>query len=205
VSATQNDFDNCGYRLLRDPDRSTLSPWESWRAHETTGSYETEELAKSELMRHISDEHWSVEQEVVGQVVHPKQDCRATSVRIDYILWPKEPLISAGWSVGPIGVEVKRSGVKLGPVISQALDYMRCQYSCAGGLAVRPKFCVIFPLDRVQEAVQSVMSSERIGHAHVGMDGKLRIYLNGQCAYMEGPFGVFLRSALRSGKKFGSR
>ncbi len=199
-----NDFDNCGYQLVADPDRSVLAPWDLWRANETTGNYETEDEAKRDFLLHVNDDHWLVEQEVTGQVIHPKQDCHATKVRADYILHPKSELIAMGWQVGPVCVEIKRSGVKLGPVISQALDYMRCQFSGLGGASIRPKFCVVFPLDRVQESLQSVMSHERVGHAHIGSDGRMRMYLNGQCAYIEGG-GVFLRAAQRSAKKFGSK
>jgi|SanBayMetagenome_1026888.scaffolds.fasta_scaffold02213_12 hypothetical protein len=192
------------FELVADPPRSVLSPWDQWRANETTGCYETEDDAKRDLMGHVNDDHWEVYQEVAGQVIHPKQDCHATKVTADYILWPKQSLISQGWSIGPVIVEVKKSGHKLGPLLSQAFDYMRCQFSPAPGVSVRPKFCVVFPLARVQETVQSIMSHERVGHSHIGEDGLLRIYLNGTLTYTQ-KGGIFLRHAMRSGRKFGSK
>lgn len=198
------EFDDHGVEFALDPPTERLSPWDQWRANETTGKYATEDDAKLDFIAHVRDDHWDVDQEVGGEVVFPKPGCRATTVRVDYVLWPKKTLVESGWGVGPICVEVKRSGVKLGPVICQAQDYMRCVLNGPNGLKFRPQFCVIFPLARVGEAVQSIMSDARIGHAHIGEDGLLRIYLNGQKAYGQRG-GIFLRSALKSGNKFGSR
>lgn len=175
----------------------------------TTGPYATEQEAKSAFISHVDDSHWEVLQEVTGEVIHPKVGCRATSVRADYILFPKEPLISSGWCVGPICVEVKRSGARLGPVICQAQDYMRCAFRAPHGLVFIPSFCVIFPLRRVSEAPQSIMSDGRIGIAYIDeRDDGLCIHLNGSLVYAQSG-GVTLRSALtpavRSGQKFGSR
>lgn len=196
--------DNCGAEIICDPAPDALSPWEQWRANETTGKYATEDEAKLDFIAHVNDDHWYVEQEVTGEVVFPKPGCRLATVRVDYVLYPKMQLIESGWSVGPICVEVKKSGVKLGPVICQAQDYMRCTFNGPYGMRFRPQFCVIFPLARVGETTQSIMSDGRIGHSHIGDDRVLRVYLNGQMAYTERG-GVFLRSALKSGKKFGSR
>ena len=194
------------FQLVADHPKHLLPPWDQWRANETTGHYETEDDAKADFIRHVNDEHWEVYQEVPGQVIHPKQDCHVTQVRADYLLWPKSFLVSQGWLVGPIIVEVKRSGYKLGPLLSQAFDYMRCQFSPKElpGVTVKPKFCVVFPLSRVQETAQSLMSHERVGHSHVAEDGRLRIYLNGIQAYTE-TGGVFIRNVERSGRKFGSK
>lgn len=193
-----------GVDVLGDPSVFRLAPWERWRAMLTTGKYETEEEATRDFISHVNHEHWHVEQEVTGEVVFPKPGCNAKSVRVDYALFPRPALIANGWSAGPIIVEVKKSNVKVGPVVSQAMDYMRCVFSGPYSQRFQPLFCVIFPLQRMFEHMQSIMSDQRIGHAHVGDDNVLRIYLNGACAYTE-TGGVFLRSALKSGRKFGSR
>ena len=197
--STQYDAD-----ILSDPSEFSLAPWERWRAMLTTGKYETEDDAARDFIAHVSDEHWHVEQEVAGEVVFPKPDCKSRNVRVDYALFPRPALIENGWSAGPIIVEVKKSNVKVGPVVSQAMDYMRCVFNGPYGQRFQPLFCVIFPLQRLYEHMQSIMSDQRIGHAHVGDDNVLRMYLNGTCAYNETD-GVFLRSALKSGRKFGSR
>ena len=170
----------------------------------TTGKYATEEEAKLAFISHVNDSHWDVLQEVTGDVIFPKIGCSRESVRADYVLFPKESLISAGWSVGPICVEVKRSGKELGPVICQAQDYMRCAFRAPNGIVFIPSFCVVFPLRSVTGAVQSIMSDGKIGHAYVDdRDDRLCIHLNGALAHTHG--GIFLRSAIRSGRKFGSR
>lgn len=193
-----------GEAIVLDPNPCELAPWDKWRASLTSGSYASEDEAKLDFISHVNDHHWHVEQEVSGEVVFPKPDCTARLVRADYVLFPRPVLIEQGWSAGPLCVEVKRSGAKLGPVINQAIDYMRCVFNGPYGQRFQPKFCVIFPMERMFEAVQSIMSAQRIGHAHIGGDGVLRVYLNGVCAYTESG-GVFLRSALKSGRKFGSR
>ena len=208
-TVAENEFGE-PFQLVADPARRDLPPWDQWRANETTGKYATEDEAKADFIRHINGDHWFVDGEVDGSAVFPKQDCHSINVRADYILWPKQSLISQGWSVGPIVVEVKKSGHKLGPLITQALDYMRCQFRSGDkespnyGVTVRPSFCIVFPLAKIQETLQSVMSHERIGHAHIGDDGRLLFYLNGKVVYTE-TGGVFLCDALRSGRKFGSK
>lgn len=171
----------------------------------TTGPYETEEEAKAAFISHVDDSHWDVYQEVVGDILFPKIGCKRESVRADYVLFPKDRLIQGGWSVGPICVEVKRSGSTLGPVICQAQDYMRCAFRAPHGLVFIPSFTVIFPLRGVAGAVQSIMSDGKIGQAYIDdYDDTLCIHLNGTLVYSQRG-GVCLRSALRSGRKFGSR
>jgi hypothetical protein len=197
------EMDNCGAEIIDDS--GVVGPiGRPFQANATTGHYSTEEAAKAEFISHIRDDHWDILREVSGEVVQPKLGCSSRGVRADYVLWPKPALVQSGWCVGPICIEVKRSGYPLGHVVGQASDYMRCAFSAPDGLIFIPQFCVVFPLRRVTEAVQSLMSSQRVGHSHVGPDGDLRIYLNGQTAYTQGG-GVFLRSAMRSARKFGSR
>ena len=106
----------------------------------TTGPYATEQEAKSAFISHVDDSLWTVFSEVTGEVLYPKIGCRTTSVRADYVLFPKEPLESSGWCLGPICVEVKRSGARLGPEICQAQDYMRCAFRLPSGLVFIPSF-----------------------------------------------------------------
>lgn len=155
-------------------------------------------------MSHVNADHWRVEEQVTGQVIQPRLGCDKTAVRADVVLFPQKELIDAGWNVGPVCVELKRSGVKIGPVVDQAMCYMRCIFNGRYGLKLMPQFCVVFPLARVGESMQSLMSHNRIGHSHVGQDGMLRMYINGGLAYTE-TGGVFLRSAQKSGRKFASR
>lgn len=204
-------FDSAGAVVVDDHAADGADPWHRWLANETTGSYATEEEAKADFIAHINDDHWDVAHEVRGEVIQPKIGVEKSAVSADYILFPKENIIAQGWTIGPICVEVKRSGVKLGHVFSQAQDYLRCLFTVPGGLECAPvgmkfmpMFCVIFPLDLVGGAFQSAMSHSRVGHSHVGIDGRLRLYLNGAQAYSQ-TGGVFLRAALKSGNKFGSR
>ena len=204
VRSVWNELDNCGAEIVADPTPEMVSPWEQRRCNQTTGNYETEEDARNDFVSHVNEEHWRVEEQVTGEVVLPKLGADKRRVCADVVLFPQKRLIEAGWLVGPVCVELKRSGVKLGPVISQAMDYMRCVFNGRYGLKFMPQFGVVFPLARVGETAQAIMSHNRIGHSHIGQDGCLRLYLNGVLAYTE-TGGVFLRAAQKSGRKFGSR
>jgi hypothetical protein len=197
------ETDSSGAEVIDDS--GDISPiGHQWQAKSTTGEYDSEEAAKADFVSRIRDDHWDVLQEVSGEVMHPRIGCSASKVRADYVLWPKPALVENGWRVGPICIEVKRSGYPLGSLLGQAMDYMRCAFTTSSGVIFIPQFCVVFPLRRVTATVQSLMSSHRVGHSHVGYDGDLRIYLNGQIAYSQRG-GVALRSAVQGGKKFGSR
>ena len=55
---------------------------------------------------------------------------------MDRVLVPMRKLKEAGWSYGVIGIEAKRSDIKIGPAISQCLDYGRSLFELAGGVRV---------------------------------------------------------------------
>ena len=63
--------------------------------------------------------------EVPGTLIQPRPGQIDKSVRIDRLLIPKQRLLDMGWTHGIIGVELKRSDIKLGPPIAQAMDYSR--------------------------------------------------------------------------------
>ena len=113
--------------------------------------------------------------------IYPEIDCwyfggsvfgdRPTG-RIDYVLTPKKKLLDAGWRMGIIGVEVKKSGHKAGPLICQMIDYSKAIYrlpEATGGSLVCLTAVFCFPeLTGRSYAIESIMAQHRLGYARHG-------------------------------------
>ena len=84
--------------------------------------------------------------------------------RIDRILVPTAMLLSLGWNLGIVGIECKASGVKLGPVVSQGLDYSRAVFPVCG-TEVLLRWIFIWPLNKYFNDLASIMTQNRIGGA----------------------------------------
>jgi hypothetical protein len=132
----------------------------------TTGNYSTEEeaciafdeaIAKTELFKSYK--------EVCGfYLYYPHFKHQDKCPRIDRILIPLPKLTNAGWCAGAIGVEIKKSGVKLGPVISQMMDYMRATWRLSpSNVSVMLDFCFVFPSEVIGNNLGSLLSQNRIG------------------------------------------
>ena len=83
--------------------------------------------------------------------------------RIDRILEPTEKLITAGWGQGMIGVELKRSDKKIGPVISQLLDYKKAAWKLPNGSLVILSYVFVYPAEKAHNEPASIMAQNRIG------------------------------------------
>ena len=175
----------------------------------TCGEYATEPDSVSALLSIINREHWSVRTEVDGWMLHPRLDTEGSGcVRIDAIIKPTTKLIEHGWRWGFVGIECKRSGKKLGRVISQAMDYTRCVWNLPNGIDVMTRFVFVWPCEPVKDDLQSVMVQHRIGTAYPrGKDNsRLWLWFNGTIAYADnGHLPPTIASDLRGGRKAGSR
>lgn len=103
--------------------------------------------------------------EVAGRYIQqsPVRDPKPGG-RIDRILFPAKPLLDAGWPFGAVGVEIKKSGVKAGPVISQMIDYMHTAFELPGcSVIVMISYCFLFPCEKAGNAIASVMGQQRVG------------------------------------------
>jgi hypothetical protein len=101
--------------------------------------------------------------EVVGHYQHFRPGAEMRRPRIDRILLPSKTLIDAGWKHGPIGVEGKKSNVKLGKVVAQAQDYARSSFELWPGYHVTLEWIFIWPLNEVLGDIASSMAQSRIG------------------------------------------
>jgi len=176
---------------------------------ETGGEYPTEEAAKKAFFDAFS--------QTGCFKIHTEVDCwyfggsvfgdRPTG-RIDYVLTPKAPLLNLGWQMGCIGVEVKKSGHKAGPLICQMIDYSKAVFrlpeSCGSCLVCMTSIICFPELKGGHGAMQSIMANNRIGEATVSKNG-VTIGVNGTTV-----FGSTIRDGIRCknvncGYKNGSR
>ena len=137
----------------------------------TTGTYLTEEDSAAALDSILLKCClWSVYAEVKGVLCQPRQAQADKSVRIDRVLVPSPKLRELGWAHGVIGVEIKKSGVKIGPPIAQAMDYSRAIWTIEqlGGTRVWLDWVFIWPMPKQHETVASILSQNRIGSASSG-------------------------------------
>jgi hypothetical protein len=161
------------------------------------------------LLEIVNPTHWHVLQEVDGWMLHPRMDTNGTGrPRIDVLLQPKKALIERGWRWGIVGIECKKSGTKVGRVVSQAMDYTRCVWDTPNGFAVMSRFVFIWPCEPPKNDLESVMVQHRIGVAHTRgrSDQRLRLWFNGTIAYEDVCDGdPHIAADLRGGGKQGSR
>ena len=94
--------------------------------------------------------------------------------RIDFLLTPQKALLDAGWKNGIVGIEVKKSGHKAGPLICQMIDYSKAVFrlpDSAGASLVCLSSVYAFPSFKSSGAVESVMANHRIGAAVIDRNG----------------------------------
>lgn len=130
----------------------------------TEGEFATEEAAWSFFDEWISrSEGFRVYREVEGRYVVSRPFSVQKSPRIDRVLVPTKKLVDAGWRYGPIGVEGKRSGHKVGKLILQALDYSWATFEIMPGFHMWLESVFVYPLEMPIGDIASLMTQNRIG------------------------------------------
>lgn len=135
----------------------------------TIGKWATEDESAAALDSILAwTSLWTVYREVCGALAHPRPMQLNKAVRIDRVLVPKSRLIDLGWVHGAIGIEVKRSGVKIGPPIAQAMDYSRAIWTLpsSAGIKVWLDWVFVWPMQRQIGTVASILAQNRIGCAY---------------------------------------
>jgi hypothetical protein len=122
--------------------------------------------------------------------------------RIDRILIPGPRLRDLGWT-SAIGVEIKASTTKLGPALSQAIDYTYCCFY-AGAHPMPLPHIFLWPLRPQLGAVQSVMVQNCIGTIDDSTHSQLIFTLERQVIRLHDD-GNLTVHASASGTKKGSR
>lgn len=146
-----------------------------------------------------------IHREVRGEYLQPRLGCDRECCRIDRILIPNAKLIGAGWPHGPIGVEGKCSGKKIGKVLAQALDYTRAIWFLPHGFEVHLRWVFLWPLDALKGDIESVMAQNRIGHVRSHQRTPLVFACGGTCGITIYADGTVQAKALPMGNKAGSR
>lgn len=148
---------------------------------------------------------FKIYREVCGHYVQPRFDSELKTARIDRVLVPTAPAIAAGWRDGFIGVEGKKSGHKLGKIVSQSLDYSRCVWELPpNGFTIVLRWVFIWPLVAPKGDIESVMAQNRIGS--VGLSGSRLVFnCGGTNGIVIDGSGAVSAKSLPMGRKAGSR
>lgn len=103
--------------------------------------------------------------EVKGTLLQPRPAQRDRGVRIDRILVPTNTFLSAGWTGGIIGVEIKRDAEAIGPYLAQAMDYSRSAFTLPNsGFQIILDWVFVWPIPKQHGPVASLMAQNRIGN-----------------------------------------
>lgn len=172
----------------------------------TAGRWATEQDSVAELDRILTQiGAFNVYREVVGEYIQPRVGQDRKTPRIDRMLIPKTELIEAGWAHGPIGIECKRSGEKLGPAIAQCIDYSRAVWHHRDyRLALNWVF--LWPAEKTHGALASILAQQRIGTAFTSPYELLKLASGEQVLASFNPDGQLRRVRAGDwGRKAGSR
>ena len=139
----------------------------------TAGHWLTEEASAAAFDAAIGDRYWRVYPEVTGTLTQPRPCQERKEMRIDRILTPSAELIRLGWRHGSIGVELKKSGIKLGEPVAQAMDYSRSVWTLkdAGHTRIWLDYVFIWPMPKQGHLAASILAQNRIGSATPMGDG----------------------------------
>lgn len=148
---------------------------------------------------------FGIHREVHGEYIQPRMGCARQTARIDRILTPKPLLIDAGWPHGPVGVECKTSGKKIGPVIAQAQDYSRAVFFMPKGYRIMLEWVFIWPLETTGGDVGSVMAQGRIGYVSSSTGAPLTFGCGGTHGITVRANGTIEAKRLPMGNKAGCR
>lgn len=172
----------------------------------TTGSWTTEEQSASAFDRYVDAVGlFRMYREVVGTLIQPRPGQRDRSMRIDRILVPGADLAQRGWTHGAIGVELKRSGISIGPPLAQAMDYVRGSWSL-NGVWIQLNAVFLWPMHKQSGPLASLMVHNRVGSvSHSGSDW-IKFALGEEVLLANNAYsGVRVGNDARSGRQVGSR
>lgn len=173
----------------------------------TTGDFDTEATSVAALLSVLGNRWFTPYREVPGHYLFARPHTENSQPRADLILRPTRELVTAGWTYGCLGVECKRSGVKLGPLVAQVLDYQAAAFYPDGGTGIVPTLWAMWPAGQIAGPMESVLAQRRILTADVsGRRGGPWVVFRcgGRNALLISAEGVVVGSVV-SGAKRGSR
>lgn len=140
--------------------------------------------------------------EVNGFYMAYRPNRQGRSARIDRVLIPGQRLVEAGWT-RDIGVELKRSGEKIGRPLAQAIDYTYCAFTVGNHWMMLPHV-FLWPFPRQYGTTESVMLQNGVGVVFEGHNAPLIFQLEKQVIRIDAD-GSFKVQTPASGTKVGSR
>ena len=173
----------------------------------TAAGFGEEAASAAELDRRLTEVGlFKVYSEVCGCYVQPRYGADLQTPRIDRILVPGQKIVDAGWTLGIVGIECKGSGIKIGKVVSQCIDYTRAAFTLPRSrFTVMCSWVFIWPLDNYGGDTASIMDQNRIGGAIGTKWSLLRLKTACVNALDVRADGTFTIGEVRQGNKTGSR
>ena len=172
----------------------------------TCGTWTREADSCAALDRAIeATDDFLIYKEVVGQSVQPQLGVDKQRFRIDRVLFPTAQLMRAGWTHGPIGIECKASGKRIGPALAQLFDYSRSVWlpNPATGTWIMLQWLFLWPVNKTSSTVASVMAQHRVGSAEP-RNGGLKLACGESVLYVNDQYGQRLGKG-NHGLRAGSR
>ena len=153
--------------VVADDGFSLLETLDNSQNGETIGSWLTETDSATALDRALRvTDLWKIYREVRGTLIQPRAGQIDRGVRIDRVLVPNRKLIDLGWIRGIIGIEIKKSGIKIGPPIAQAIDYGRSIWTLPNGFNVWLDMVFVWPMGPQHGNIASILTQNCIGSAY---------------------------------------
>lgn len=174
------------------------------RSRPSFGNWKTEDESAAEFDRRIESSGLfeRVFKEVRGYYLTHRPNREDRQARIDRILLPSQTLRSAGWS-RVIGVELKRSGEKIGPALAQAIDYTYCAWN-VGHYWMLCENVFLWPFEKQYRAVESVMAHNNVGVIYEQPSASLVFQLEKQVIRTNRDGALYVATP-SAGRKAGSR
>ncbi len=144
---------------------------DSIRKQTTCGEFKSETDACAAFDGLINPDFFYVENEVVGRRLFddkPVDSDQGQGVRIDRLLFPTQKAFNAGWIYGPIAVEIKKSNMAIGPILSQILEYRQSVFISKRlrNTRIMPLVFAIFPAQHISHDLQSLQENQIILSCH---------------------------------------
>lgn len=181
----------------------------------TTGDYVSEADAAADFDAMVDDcacpelgRFFRVIREVEGTLIQPHAFSNEShSMRIDRIISPLPAAVASGWRWGCVGVEIKTTGVKIGRVVCQSLDYRRSVFRVGAGFQTVLDQVFIFPLHKSSGDIASVMTQNRIGNVFADKGNGLNFMFGGTCVLRLAENRICMNPEMldSAGRKVGSR
>lgn len=106
---------------------------------------------------------FSIYNEVEGNLTSFDPFREYKTMRIDMIALPKAQMINRGWPAGAIGIECKKSKIKINHAFVQAEDYSRTVWRLKTGFLMMCQFYFLWPYRQTHGFMASQMAQKRIG------------------------------------------